>query len=298
MTKANILRRATLGVALAVATACVGYLTNTVARTASAATSPAVSEGSQFRGVTKPSEESNLAFSGPGIVDQVVVKPGKVVKAGDILATEDGKEEVAKLNIAKLLAESTKEIEAAQADLASKKVDLKRKEDLYSEKIARGETTSELDEAKVAVQIAEIVVKFREESKVKAGLDLAQQQVMVDKKKLVSPIDGIVAKVDIHPGDGADLTKPAVQIVQIDQLWVEADIPSTRTRQLKVNQELMVRYTDEDAWQKATIIFLTPYANAGSNTRHIRLTMSNPIGREAGLPVMVQLPDNETAAAK
>jgi len=265
--------------------------------TASAATASSP-EASQFRGVTKPSEDSNVAFSGPGIVDQVVVTPGKVVKAGEILATEDGREEIAKLNIAKLLADSTKEIEAAQADLASKQVDLKRNEELYADLIAVKKSNSELDAARVAVQIAEIVVKFREESKVKAGLDLAQQQVMVDKKKLISPINGIVAKVDIHPGDGADLTKPAIEIVQIDPLWVEADLPSTRTNQLKMNQELAVRYLDEDTWQKATITFLTPYANAGSNTRHVRLTMSNPNGREAGLPVMVQLPDNDTAAAK
>jgi len=297
MTKANILRRAVLGAALTAAIGCVGHMAHT-GPTASAATTPSGSEGSQFRGVTKPSEDSNVVFSGPGVVDQVVVKPGKVVKAGDVLASEDPREEAAKLAIAKLLADSTKEIEAAQADLASKQVDLKRKEDLYSDKIARGESTSELDEARVAVEIARIVVEFRKESKVKAGLDLAQQQVMVEKKKLIAPIDGIVAKVDIHPGDGADLTKPAIEIVQIDPLWVEVDIPSTRTHQLKVNQELMVRYLDEDTWQKATITFLTPYANAGSNTRHARLTMSNPNGREAGLPVMVQLPDNESAAAK
>jgi HlyD family secretion protein len=298
MAKSNILRRAVVGVALTLAGCGVASMTHTRGPAASAATSPSSSEGSQFRGVTKPSEDSNTAFSGPGIVDQVVVKPGQVVKAGDILATEDLREENAKLNVAKLLADSTKEIEAAQADLASKQVDLKRKEDLYSDKIARGESTSELDEARVAVEIARIVVEFRKESKVKAGLDLAQQQVMVEKKKLVSPINGIVAKVDIHPGDGADLTKPAIEIVQIDPLWVEVDIPSNRTNQLKLNQELLVRYLDEDTWQKATVIFLTPYANAGSNTRHVRLTMSNPNGREAGLPVMVQLPDNETAAAK
>jgi len=296
MAKANRLRQAILSVAVILATGGVGHVTQALGQAASSA--PLASETNQFRGMTKPSEESNLAFSGPGIVDQVVVKPGKVVKTGDILATEDAREEVAKLNIAKLLADSTKEIEAAQADLASKEVDLKRKEDLYSDKIAKGETTSELDESRVAVTIAKIVVEFRKESKVKAGLDLAQQQVKVDQKKLLSPIDGIVAKVDIHPGDGADLTKPAIQVVQIDQLWVEVDIPSARTKQLKLNQELMIRYMDEDTWQKASIIFLTPYANAGSNTRHVRLTMSNPNGREAGLPVMVQLPDNDTAAAK
>jgi RND family efflux transporter MFP subunit len=297
MATVNPIRRALLGAVVVLATGGAGYFTHCVGQTVSG-TTPLASETAQFRGVTKPSEESNLAFSGPGIVDQVVVKPGKVVKTGDILASEDGREEIAKLNIAKLLADSTKEIEAAEADLASKQVDLKRKEDLYAEKIARGETCSELDEARVAVQIAKIVVEFRKESKVKAGLDLAQQQVKVDQKKLVSPIDGIVAKVDIHPGDGADLTKPAIQIVQIDQLWVEVDLPSSRTKQLKVNQDLMIRYLDEETWQKATILFLTPYANAGSNTRHVRLAMSNPNGREAGLPVMVQLPDNETAAAK
>ncbi len=281
MTKRKILRPAILGIAATLVIGCVGYIAH-AGPTASAATTPPASD-STFRGFTNPSEDSNLVFGGPGVIKDVVVKPGKVVKAGETLASQDTAEEVAKLNIAKLLAESTKEIQAAQADLESKQVDLLRIEDANSDILKQNKSNSEVDAARVAVKIAKIVVDFRKESKEKAGLDLAQQQVMVDKKKLISPIDGIVAKVDIHPGDGVDLTKPAVEIVQIDPLWIEVDIPSSRTRQLKVNQQLLVRYADEDSWQKANIIFLTPYADAGAQQAARSLDDEQPHWPRGGL---------------
>ena len=87
-----------------------------------------------------------------------------------------------------------------------------------------------------------------------------------------------------------------MQIVKNDPLWVEVDVPSTKAKLLSVKQTLQVRYTDEDKWMPAEIIFLTPYANAGSNTRRVRLQMPNPAHREAGLPVVVQLPDNLASA--
>ena len=51
---------------------------------------------------------------------------------------------------------------------------------------------------------------------------------------------------------------------------------------------LPVAYVDEkDKWMSAKVIYLTPYANAGSGTRKVRLEMANAAGREAGLRVYV-----------
>lgn len=258
---------------------------------------PVSSELGQEQGVTKPSEESSLAFPGPGVISKVLVKPGDTVKTGDVVASQDDRVEVAQLAAAQ--AEATTldtEIQAyiAQADLA--KVKLKRTEALYADLLKQGSTNTEIDEARVEVRVADIRVELTRKQKKEKDLATALQQVKVDQKKLVSPVDGVVAMVDVHPGEGTDLTKSVLQVVKNDPLWVEVDVNSSKAKMLSQNQTLKVRYRDENDWMQAQIIFLTPYADAGSDTRKVRLQMPNPKHREAGLPVVVQLPENIASA--
>jgi multidrug resistance efflux pump len=124
--------------------------------------------------------------------------------------------------------------------------------------------------------------------------------VKVVQKKLLAPISGIVSKVELHPGEGTDLTKPAgIQIVQNDPLWVEVDIPWQKADALRMGQTLDVRYTDpadRGEWMQAKVIAMSPIADAASNQRPVRLELPNKNLRESGLQVQVKLPDNLAAA--
>ncbi len=176
---------------------------------------------------------------------------------------------------------------------------LDRKVQLYESLIKEGKSNNELDEARVAVKIADIAVKFRTQEHAQKKLELGAQKVRIEQKRLMSPIDGVIAKIEVRAGEGTDITRPAMQIVQNDMLKVEVDIPATKCRNLKSGPEgdtLMVRYGDEEKWMPAKIVFLTPYADPSSGTRKVRLEMPNEAKREAGLPVYVKLPDNVAAA--
>ncbi len=299
--KSSIVRRGLCSTALAAGIACVG-LTLRTGVTASAAGGGSASETLQ-RGVTKPSEEINLSFAGPGIIDTVVVKAGDVVKAGQVLATQDAREAMADLEAAKAELDSADlQIAAADADLESKRVELRRNETLYADLIREKKSNSDLDKARVEVTIDEIAVKYRQAQKAQAATKVSLEQLKVEQKKLVSKIDGEIARIDFHPGEGSDLNRPGqqqssgIQVVRNEPLWVEVDIPSTKAKNLQSKQQLQVKYADEDAWMTAQIIFVTPYASPGSNTRHVRLEMPNAGHREAGLPVVVKLPDNVASA--
>jgi len=251
------------------------------------------------RGVTKPKEEPKLAFVAPGVVMVMNVKEGDQVKKGDVLAVQDDRAEVGNVEVAKGEVESAKmQIEAARADLELKTVNLKRLEELYVELIKRGGTNKEIDQARVEVKIADISIKFRETEWNKAKLQQQLQEIQLEQKKLISPIDGYVSKIDVRKGEGTDLSRPAMQVVKVDELHVEVDIQSSKCKNLKVGDTLQVRYTDDEKWLPAKISFMTMYANASSGTRKIRLELKNEANREAGLPVYVKLPDNLAAATK
>lgn len=251
------------------------------------------------RGQTKPRHEPKLAFYGQGIVAKVLVEEGQRVKAGDVLAVQNDKVETKKVDVAKAaLTGASEQIKASEADLAKKRLDLKRKRELYQELIARKQSNTELETAEVEVTIGEIAVTFRKLEYTQKEQELALAQVALDERKLVSPIDGIVAKIDVKAGEGTDLSKPAIVVVQNDTLFVEADLPSAVVKALKDGDTVQVSYMDEkDAWFPAKLVFRTPYANAGSGTRKVRLEMENKAGREAGVNVYVKLPDTAQAAA-
>ncbi len=245
------------------------------------------------RGVTKPKDEPKLVFVAPGVVRQINVKEGQVVKNGEVLAIQDDRDEAGKVQVAKgEIASAQMQVEAAQADLDLKKVMLKRKEDIYRELVAQGMSNTEIDEARVALKIADISIQFRQTELAKARLQLLATEIQLEQRKLISPIDGVVVKIDVKVGEGSDLSRPVMQVVQVDTLTIEADIATTKAKALKVGDVLQVRYADEDKWMPATITFMTKYASAASGTRKIKLEMKNDADREAGLPVYVKLPDN------
>ena len=259
-----------------------------------------------------------MSFHQPGVVATVYVKTGDPVKVGQVLAVQDDREEKAKLAIIQAEFASAKlQIIAAEKDLKKKKVDLDRSEKLYAELIKQGKTNSEIDEARVNVEIGEIAVKFREGESKQKELEVEAAKVAIDKKKLISPMNGVVAKLDIHAGEGTDLNHPAgLLIVQTSPLWVEANIPSAKAQLLAAwmlkdpanNNKLQVQYVDGGPWMDATLLGMAEVANPGAGVRLVRLQMDNPPKpatggaqlpkREAGVQVFVRLPEETQKAVE
>jgi len=255
----------------------------------------------ELRGISKPSNQAELYFNGPGVVKSVAIKLGDMVKAGQVVAVQDDREEQAVL-LEKQKAVGTAELQilAANADLADKKVDLKRAEELYAIELAQGKSNSEVDKARVGVLIGEIAVKYRTAEFEAAKLAVDTIRVKIDQKKLAAPLDGVVAKVDLHPGEGADIQRSTnILIVRNDPLWVDVNIPSDKVLQLrqKAVKQVQVRYLDSNDWQTAEILNFQALANPGANVTPVRLQVANPSLREAGLQLVVKLPDDGLANA-
>lgn len=262
---------------------------------------PNMLSAGELRGISKPSNQGELYFNGPGVIKSVAIKLGDTVKAGQIVAVQDDREEQA------VLAEKEKavftaqlQILAADADLADKKVDQKRAEDLYRDDLAQGKSNTEVDKARVGVKIGEIAVKYRTAEYEAAKLAVDTIKVKIEQKKLVCPLDGVVAKVDIHPGEGTDINRSTnILVVRNDPLWVDVNIPSDKVLQLRQKgvKQLQVRYLDSNDWQFADVINFQALANPSANVTPVRLQVANPSLREAGLQMNVKLPDDAVANA-
>ena len=182
------------------------------------------------QGTARSRQREFLTFTQQGQVTFVdeSLRVGRPVKAGQVIAHQALERVQADRQAAQAaLAE-------AQAGLALAEVTRKRYQTLIDQRAA---SKQELDEAKVQVQQA---VAARDN----ARAQLAQAQLGVDESKLVSPIDGVLARLNIEKGryfmpstvqadseQNALRTVPAV-VIDPDRFEVRVDLPSYDFRRI------------------------------------------------------------------
>jgi multidrug efflux pump subunit AcrA (membrane-fusion protein) len=194
--------------------------------------------------ITVPSADVILSFVQPGLISKVLIKEGDKVEAEQMLIQQD--------------------LEAAEASLAQKKVDLKRLEWAGE----RGSAT-------------ELEVEH-------ARLDVKMAQIVVDRMCLKSPIAGIVDKVEVEVGEAINGLADVVRVVKTDLLWVDVPVPLSEGRTLKVGQIAEVKFPDSDKnISQAKIIYVSTVADAASSTLRVRIEVPNKLNRPAGEHVRI-----------
>jgi len=237
-------------------------------------------------GVTKPIQRAEMSFAAQGMVKEVLVKPGDVVKVGQPLVKLDDSMEQAQLQSLLVDANSVVKIKAAEADLAQKRHELERKKQIQAN---GGMNDSEVEEAQLAVAIGEWSVALAKEQTDQKKAEAQVQQKKIEKMVLVSQINGIIEKIDSDPGEVADPSKPALTVTDNSKLDVEASLPTGQVNKLKIGDTVQVRFENETDVKTAKIKFLSPGADAASSTRLLRAEMANPDNRPSGMSVAVQL---------
>jgi RND family efflux transporter MFP subunit len=250
----------------------------------------------QNPGITNPSDQRGLNFNVPGVVSQVMVKEGDVVKKGDVVAQQDDTVEQADLLVKEAdTKNSALQIDAAKADLEQKKVEMKRSQKMYDQKVL-GE--SELEKAKLDVTIGEIRVTLAQQETEQKKLEADAEKAKIAQKKLFATIDGIVQKINVHAGELAtnDPKTPCMMIVLNEPLYVEVDVPVGIANSLAIKQKVDVRYATDQPWLSAELIYFNPVANAAAGTQRIRLQLDNPTNLRSGLQVEVKLGEKVAVA--
>ena len=263
---------------------------------ASTADEPSPATSLIVTGITKPSKERRLSFASPGLVSDVLVKEGDAVKKGQVLAKQDSRQDEFALKSMLLEANSDDKIVYSKEDLADKQVVLKRKQELFAND--RAASQSELEEAELAVKLAAAQIALAQIEHDQKGFDSEKEKVKIEQMQIISPIDGIIEKINVGEGEMADPQSRdgSIMVGQWDPLWLELHLPSSQASQLKMNQELPAKY-DNGQWQTAKIIFFEK-VDAASDTEMVRLELPNPdSGHLPGLHMQVKLPDGVGAVA-
>ena len=190
------------------------------------------------QGTARSREREFLTFTQQGVVSHVDddLRVGSPVKAGQLLANQAPERVQADLQAARAaLAE-------AQASLALAEVTRTRYKNLIQQRSA---SQQELDQAVVQVEQAKAV-------RDNAHAQLAQAQLGVDESRLVSPIDGVLARLNIEKGryfmpstvqtgseQDALRTVPAL-VINPNLFEVRAELPAYDFRRVKEGGKVVI----------------------------------------------------------
>jgi RND family efflux transporter MFP subunit len=246
---------------------------------------------SAYMGITEPSMSIKLGFSVRGVVDKVDVKRNDKVKAGQPIIDLLDIAEVKEMQNLELRADTSLNVAEAKETYEVKKIDWERKTKMFKE--GNVATDFEVRSAEAEMNIAKLRIDQAAHEGAIYAAQAEAQKARIDLMHKTSPIDGEVRDVIVKPGEQVDETKPVVEIVKMDPLYVECKLIDTATVQkLKLGDKVQVKYADESRWREATVESIDPNADSRTTTHPFRLSLPNPEGRNAGLRVEIQLPSN------
>ena len=215
-----------------------------------------------------------LSSQAQGVLAKVSVRRGDIVRRGQVVATLESSVEEALLRGAQVKAASDAVVRGKASELSGAERKLARQRTLALSQTASKQTL-ELAETEVAVlksqlSQAELDMKL-------AAVDVERLTATIERRKLVSPVDGVVASVDHYPGEYADSNTVVATLLEVEPLRIELYLPLEAYQMVQVGQKAHIRPIGpiEGAFE-AQVTTKDRQIDAASNLFQIQLTLPNP----------------------
>jgi multidrug efflux pump subunit AcrA (membrane-fusion protein) len=250
-------------------------------------------------GSVEARESAEVAFQVAGRVARVLVEEGQFVRKGQLLAELDaadylnaeriaaGDAAAARAQLAKAEAGARRqELEQARAAFEQADDEYRRMKLLADRKslapndFKKIETAwrvarQRLDEAEEGARAEDKDAARAQLAKAEANLELSRKRVA--DTRLASPLDGVVARRLIDPGEMAGAGIPAFAILDINPVRVRAGVPEGEIGKVKAGQTARVRIPSLGGETFTGRVELVSYAaEAPSRTFPVRILVPNP----------------------
>jgi membrane fusion protein (multidrug efflux system) len=244
-------------------------------------------ERRSFDCLLEPRFKIKLSTPVAGVLKEVTVDRGAVVRKGDVVARLESGIEQAMLELTEARAESDAIVKAREARL----VFLTKKRDRILGLMAKNiSTAAALEEVESDFGVATQDVREAQANIRIAKLDAARASEVVRQRSILSPIDGVVAERSLLGGEYAYEQAPIMTIAQIDPLNVEVFVPVSLYGAIKIGMEATVSGEKPVGGKYAAIVeVIDPLIDSRSGTFGIRLLLPNSQNKiPAGLRCRVE----------
>jgi RND family efflux transporter MFP subunit len=236
------------------------------------------------RAVMRPRRDATLAFAFPADIEAVLVQGGQEVKKGEALVKAWDGDVRAGVELLRAMAESTLEIEAAEAELALAKIELQSVQAAFEGAAA---TSIERERRENMVRRAEVARDLALRRQVERTQELAQREAQASRYTLSAPFDGVIDLLAVSEGQSVDRAQAVVRIVDVQMLHIDVAAPATLTLTLKLKAGdpawVMFEGDEASAVRRGRVLQVSPVADASSGRRMVRVELENKDGWPAGM---------------
>ncbi|MBU6400648.1 MAG: efflux RND transporter periplasmic adaptor subunit [Verrucomicrobia bacterium] len=190
-----------------------------------------------------------VAPSVPGVVREADVVAGQQVRQGDTLVVLDTRAAAVALERARRAVEFARQTAERQRELFA----------------AHNTSARNLQDAEAQLAIAQA--------------DLAAARTQVALLRITAPLSGTVTRLDVRPGEAVDLTTTVAEIIDLERLVVQAEIPSAEAKSLKAGQPVQVLTEPPVA---TALAYVSPAVDATNNTVRVRVPLPTHSGLRPG----------------
>jgi RND family efflux transporter MFP subunit len=226
-----------------------------------------------FDCVIDPSLTLKLGSPVPTILDSVEVDRGDFVKQGQVVARLQSRVEQAVVALNRAKAEST-------ADIEAKKANVQLKHSILARKLSVPKSVALVQDVEIAQADYDVAVQDLAQATVNhrlLQLDLEKSKAELEQRAIRSPIDGVVEKRSLGPGEYVHQEANIMTVARIDPLHVETFLPIGYFGQIKVGDIANVRPNDPVGGdRKAVVAIVDQVFDAASGTFGVRLELPNP----------------------
>lgn len=210
----------------------------------------------------------------PGLIRDVLVDRGDVVRQGQVLARLESEVEEAAVAAARSKAENDNPVESAQARIAYLHRKFKRMETLRATSTV---TEAAYDEARTDERVAILA-----EKEARLNLDIAKSELrraegVLRQRIIQSPLDAVVTERVLGPGEYRTEQAHIFVLARMNPLYVEVFVPLALFGQIEVG---MVADVEPEApvsgVHRAVVTVVDPLFDASSGTFGVRLSLPNP----------------------
>ena len=263
----------------------------------------AVAQDSSSPGIVKVphctvalAEQADLPPQEAGVIREIPVKQGdKVEKGQPLLQLDDRKaqkeQEVAEAKYEAALAKAKDDINvryaiaAAAVAKAELEVNQKSNEDVPGSvsQVRLNELILKCKETELAIEKATLDRNIAAAEARVGKAEVEAAKVMVDRHKVVSPINGVVVDIRAHKGEAFLPTqdRAVIRVVNLDTLWVQGDVSAARYARAdlenkKVTVDVVIAHGEKRALD-GEIIYVSPLTDTGDSYQ-VRAKVANSKG--------------------
>lgn len=228
----------------------------------------------EYACLIEPKQVLKLAAPVQGVVAAVEVDRGDRVRKGQVLARLDSDVEEANALIAQVRAANDTAIRSGRARL-----DFLRRKQSRNDQLRTTDAVSfaQADEAASDARVAEAQLREAELNVAQARLEAKRSEGLLQQRRVVSPIDGVVTERSLGPGEFRNDQATILTIAEINPLRVETFLPIAVYGQVKVGDKaVVVPEAPVGGSYAATVTVVNAVFDAASGTIGVRLELPNP----------------------